>query len=237
MAKQNQFLYWEIISKNGSVASLNQMKLSLEYLVREPKIKLDKNPLLILIHGYGSNEEDLFSFAAELPEEYYIVSARAPYNMQYGSYAWYAINFDADENKFSDNEQAKTSRDLIAKFIDELVANYPIDSNNVTLIGFSQGTILSYAIALSHPEKVQRVVAMSGYINPEILEENYLKNSFTNLKIFASHGTVDQVIPVEWGRKAKPFLENLGINTTYKEYPIGHGVSPQNFYDFKNWLL
>lgn len=213
------------------------MKLSLEYLVREPKIKLDKNPLLLLIHGYGSNEEDLFSFATELPDEYYIVSARAPYNMQYGSYAWYAINFDADQNKFSDNEQAKNSRDLIANFIDELTVNYSIDSNNVTLIGFSQGAILSYAVALSNPEKVQRVVAMSGYINPEILAENYLKNSFSNLKIFTSHGTVDQVIPVEWGQKAKPFLENLGIKTTYKEYPIGHGVSPQNFYDFKNWLV
>ena len=212
------------------------MKLSLEYLIKEPKIKLDKNPLLLLIHGYGSNEEDLFSFAAELPPEYYIVSARAPYNMQYGSYAWYAINFDADQNKFSDNDQARTSRDLIAKFIDELVANYTIDASNVTLIGFSQGTILSYAVALSHPEKVQRVVAMSGYINQEIIEENYLKNSFSNLKIFTSHGSVDQVIPVEWGRKAKPFLENLGIETTYKEYPIGHGVSPQNFHDFKNWI-
>ena len=213
------------------------MKLSLEYLVREPKIRLDKNPLLLLIHGYGSNEEDLFSFAKELPEEHYIISARAPYNMQHGSYAWYAINFDADQNKFSDNDQARNSRDLIANFIDELIAIYPIDTENVTLIGFSQGTILSYAVALSHPEKVQRVVAMSGYINPEILEENYLKNSFTNLKIFSSHGTADQVIPVEWGRKAKPFLENLGIKTTYKEYPLGHGVSPQNFYDFKNWLL
>ena len=213
------------------------MKLTLEYLIREPKIQLEKNPLLVLIHGYGSNEEDLFSFAAELPDNYYIVSARAPYNMQYGSYAWYAINFDADQNKFSDNEQAKSSRDIIAKFIDELVANYPIDSTNVTWIGFSQGAILSYAVALSHPEKIQRVVAMSGYLNLEIIEENYLKNSFSDLKIFTSHGTVDQVIPVEWGRKAKPFLENLGINTTYKEYPIGHGVSPQNFYDFKNWLL
>ena len=212
------------------------MKLSLEYVIREPKIKLDTNPLLLLLHGYGSNEEDLFSFASELPEEYYIVSARAPYNLMHGSYAWYAINFDADQNKFSDNDQAIISRDIVARFIDELVSNYPIDANNVTLIGFSQGTILSYAVALSYPEKVQRVVAMSGYINPEILEKDYLKNSFSNLKIFTSHGTADQVIPVEWGRKAKPFLENLGINVTYKEYPIGHGVSPQNFYDFKNWL-
>ncbi|MFE3871202.1 alpha/beta hydrolase [Flavobacterium sp. ZS1P70] len=213
------------------------MKLSLEYKIREPKIKLDKNPLLLLLHGYGSNEEDLFSFATELPDEYYIVSARAPYNMQYGAYAWYAINFDADENKFSDHEQAKISRDLIAQFIDELIQTYPIDSKNVTLVGFSQGSILSYAIALSHPDKVQRVVALSGYVSEPILEENYLINDLSKLKIFHSHGTVDQVIPVEWARKTKPFLEKLGINSTYKEYPVGHGVAPQNFYDFKNWLL
>ena len=213
------------------------MKLSLEYLVREPKIKLDKNPLLLLLHGYGSNEEDLFSFASELPEEYYIISARAPHSMQYGSYAWYAINFDANQNKFSDNEQAKESRDLIIQFIDELIATYPIDTNAVILTGFSQGAILSYAVAISHPEKIQKVVALSGYISEPIFEENYKNNDFSNLKIFASHGTVDQVIPVDWARKTKPFLENLNIKSTYKEYPIGHGVSPQNFYDFKNWLL
>ncbi|MFV8270197.1 alpha/beta hydrolase [Flavobacterium sp. GT2N3] len=213
------------------------MNLSLEYKIREPKIKLDKNPLILLLHGYGSNEEDLFSFATELPDEYYIISARAPYDLQYGSYAWYAINFDADQNKFSDHEQAKVSRDLIAGFIDELIANYPIDETQIALIGFSQGSILSYAVALSNPEKVQKVVAMSGYLNLEIMADNYLKNNFTNLKIFASHGTVDQVIPVEWARKTPAIIENLGINITYKEYPVGHGVAPQNFYDFKNWLL
>lgn len=212
------------------------MNLSLEYKIREPKIKLDKNPLLLLLHGYGSNEDDLFSFATELPEEYYIISARAPYDLQYGSYAWYAINFDADQNKFSDHEQAKVSRDLIAGFIDELIDNYPIDAQKVTLIGFSQGAILSYAVALSYPEKVQKIVAMSGYLNLEIVADDYLKNSFNNLKIFASHGTADQVIPVEWARKTPVIVEKLGINTTYKEYPIGHGVAPQNFYDFKNWL-
>ena len=213
------------------------MNLSLHHLVRAPKVKLDKNPLLLLLHGYGSNEEDLFSFATELPDHYYVISARAPYSLQYGSYAWYAINFDADENKFSDHDQARTSRDLISTFIDELITNYSIDPNNVTLIGFSQGSILSYAVALSYPEKIQRVVAMSGYLNLDIVTENYKNNNFSNLKIFASHGTVDQVIPVEWARKAKPILEHLGIKCVYKEYPIGHGVSPQNFYDFKNWLL
>lgn len=213
------------------------MKLSLEYLIKEPIVKRDKNPLLLLLHGYGSNEEDLFSFASELPEGYYVISARAPHNMQYGSYAWYAINFDANQNKFSDEVQAKESRDLIIRFIDELIATYPIDPKNIILTGFSQGAILSYAVALSHPEKVQKVVALSGYISEPLFDENYKENDFSNLKIFASHGTVDQVIPVDWARKTKPFLDDLKVNSTYKEYPIGHGVSPQNFYDFKNWLL
>src|SRR6187402_931023 len=138
------------------------MNLSLEYKIREPKVILDKNPLLLLLHGYGSNEADLFSFATELQNEYYIISARAPYDLQYGSYAWYAINFDADENKFSDHEQARKSRDLIADFIDTITAKYDIDASAVTLIGFSQGSILSYAIALSYPQKIKRVAAMSG---------------------------------------------------------------------------
>ncbi|MFC4817566.1 alpha/beta hydrolase [Flavobacterium sp. GCM10023249] len=212
------------------------MELSLYHLVREPKQKLDKNPLLLLLHGYGSNEEDLFSFATELPDEYYVISARAPYDMMYGSYAWYAINFDADAKKFSDLDQARISRDLIAQFIDELLVNYPIDANNVTLIGFSQGCILSYAVGLSYPQKVQRIVGMSGYFNEEIAIDNYDKNDFSTFKVFASHGNVDQVVPVEWARNAKPLLDNLGIQNVYKEYPVGHGVAPQNFYDFRNWL-
>jgi phospholipase/carboxylesterase len=212
------------------------MSLSLHHLVREPKDKKEKNPLLLLLHGYGSNEEDLFSFASELPEEYYVISARAPFDMMYGSYAWYAINFDADENKFSDIGQARASRDIIAQFIDELVAEYPIDADNVTLIGFSQGCILSYAVAVSYPEKVQRVVAMSGYFNPEIAVDDYAQNDLSKLSIFASHGTVDQVIPVEWARKSIPMIQLLGIDIVFKEYMVGHGVAPQNFFDFKHWL-
>ena len=113
----------------------------LHYLIREPKVILDKNPLLLLLHGYGSNEEDLFSFASELPDHYYIISARAPYPLPPYGNAWYAIDFDANMNKFSNDEQAIESRDLIVEFIDELIQKYPIDSTKVNLIGFSQGAI------------------------------------------------------------------------------------------------
>ena len=210
--------------------------MNLHYLIQEPKVKHDKNPLLILLHGYGSNEEDLFSFATELPQDHYVISVRAPYNLQPYGHAWYAIHFDADENKFSDNVQAKQSVELIAGFIDEIVKQYPIDTKNVTLVGFSQGAILSYAAALTYPEKVAKVVALSGYFNQEIMPEVIDTNAISHLKFFVSHGSVDQVIPVEWARKAKPALENLGVEVQYQEYPVGHGVAPQNFFDFKNWL-
>ena len=210
--------------------------MNLYYLVQEPKIKHEKNPLLLLLHGYGSNEEDLFSFASELPQDHYVISVRAPYDLQPYGHAWYAIHFDADENKFSDNVQAKQSVELIASFIDEVVKQYPIDAKNVTLVGFSQGAILSYATALTYPEKVAKVVALSGYFNQEIMPEVIDTKVISHLKFFVSHGSVDQVIPVDWARKAKPALENLGLEVEYHEYPVGHGVAPQNFFDFKNWL-
>ena len=211
--------------------------MNLHYLIQEPKVKHDKNPLLLLLHGYGSNEEDLFSFASELPQDHYVISVRAPYDLQPYGHAWYAIHFDADENKFSDNVQAKQSVELIGGFIDEIVKQYPIDTKNVTLIGFSQGAILSYATALTYPEKVTKVVALSGYFNQEIMPEVTDTKAISHLKFFVSHGSVDQVIPVEWARKAKPALENIGVEVHYQEYPVGHGVAPQNFFDFKNWLL
>ena len=182
--------------------------MSLHYLIKEPKVILDKNPLLLLLHGYGSNEEDLFSFASELPENYYIISARAPYPLPPYGNAWYAIDFDANMNKFSNDEQAIESRELIVTFIDELLEKYPIDKNNVNLIGFSQGAILSYAIALSYPEKINKVVALSGYFNQNIMKDGYENNDFSKLQFFVSHGSVDQVIPVDWARK-NPEVLNL----------------------------
>jgi len=212
------------------------MNLSLEYLVRQPKTPKANPPLLILLHGYGSNEQDLFSFAEELPDELLIISARAPLSMGFGSYAWYTIHFDSTDGKFSDIPEAINAREKIAKFIDEIKTRFDVDTNNVFLLGFSQGTILSYAVALNYPDKVQHVIALSGYINPELLPQNLDKEQYENLDFYISHGTVDQVLPVDWGRKAPPILKALNIENSYQEYPVGHGVAPQNFHSFKTWI-
>lgn len=208
----------------------------MNYLIQKPQTQQEKYPLLLLLHGYGSNAEDLFSFAQELPKNCYVISLQAPHSLMYGSYAWYAINFDADENKFSDIAQAKESVVLIKNQIIQFCSELPIDKDNVTLIGFSQGAILSYAIAFSFPKLVKNVVALSGYINKEMADKEYLKNDFSHLSIFASHGSVDQVIPVDWARKTPIILNNMNIKNTYKEYPVGHGIAPKNFFDFNKFI-
>jgi phospholipase/carboxylesterase len=209
--------------------------MTLHHITRPSSLK-ENAPLLIMCHGYGSDENDLFSFAQELPEALFIISVRAPYPMQPFGNAWYAINFDAQQNKWNDVEQAVASRDLIANFIDEACAEYPVDQNNVTLLGFSQGTILSYAVALTYPKKVARVIALSGYISEDMLAENLEDKDYSHLDVYCSHGSVDQVIPADWARKAPKFLDQLNIKHTYSEFPVGHGVAPQNFYEFKSWL-
>lgn len=213
-----------------------QENFVLDHIIRKPKVSVENAPALILLHGYGSDENDLFSFADEMPAELFIISAKAPYPMQPYGNAWYAIHFDNENGKFSDDIQAIKSRDMIATFIDQVIENYPVDASKINLLGFSQGSILSYAVALTYPEKVDNVIALSGYINKEIFGQDYLKNDLSQLSFYCSHGSADQVIPVDWARRTKPFFENLGVDFTYSEFPVGHGVAPQNFFELKEWL-
>lgn len=207
---------------------------SIEHITR-PSILKENAPVLILLHGYGSDENDLFSFATELPEELFIISLKAPYPLQPYGNAWYAINFDANNDKWSDNVQAIKSRELIVKFIDEACVHYPVNKDNVSLLGFSQGCILSFSVALSYPEKIKNIIGLSGYINEDIIDLK-TPDAYKELDIYTSHGSVDQVIPVDWARKTSPFLEKHHVKHIYNEFPVGHGVAPQNFYELKSWL-
>tara|TARA_B110000967_G_scaffold207064_1_gene255456 strand:- start:37313 stop:37957 length:645 start_codon:yes stop_codon:yes gene_type:complete len=207
---------------------------SLNFLERKPTIQTDiPAPLLVLLHGYGSNEADLFSFAAELPKNLHIVSLQAPHELDYNSYAWYSINFDANQNKFSDLAEASISADRIATFIQEFTENPMVDANKVFVLGFSQGAILSYGLALNST-KIHHVIALSGYLNEDLITGDPAKST---ADFFVSHGSMDQVIPVEWARKTPTYLKQQGLDCGYKEYPVGHGVHPQNFHDFKEWML
>lgn len=217
--------------------TMTKQILPLEHNYQAPVKATPQSPTIIMLHGYGSDENDLFSFASELPDTYHIISLKAPHKMQPYGNAWYAIHFDAEDGKFNDTEQAIASRELVVRCIDEAVKVYQLSEENITLLGFSQGTILSFSVALSYPEKVKNVIGLSGYIAEDMLVEDYKNKDHSSLRVYTSHGSVDQVIPVAWAQKTKPFLDALNIPCTYSEFPVGHGVSPPNFYEFKEWLL
>ncbi|GAK97597.1 serine esterase [Nonlabens tegetincola] len=218
---------------------MTNTSLSIKHIIR-PAVQ-ENAPLLLLLHGYGSNEEDLFSFSSEIDPNIFVVSARAPYEIPPYGAAWYAINFDAAGGKFSDLDQAKSSMELLDTFIEELKNSYPIDPNNINLLGFSQGAILSYALSFKHLGMFNNVVAMSGYLNKELIENEddvvaRFRESVKKTNYFISHGTMDQVIPLDWASEAPKFMSELKADYLYKNYPIGHGVSRDNFYDMKEWL-
>ncbi len=215
---------------------MTKANLSLVHEVLKPKNKTEKPPLLLMLHGYGSHEQDLFSMAPMLNDDCLIVSARAPITLPWGGFAWYEIDFDNRGGKMSNIPQAKESLEIILKFIDEVHEAYGTDPEKTHLFGFSQGCILSYALALNHPQKFQNIFALSGYILKDIIPEKFKSSELAHLDVFASHGTQDEVLPVEWARNAMKILEKLKIPHQYNEYPMGHGINNDCLEDLQQWM-
>lgn len=210
--------------------------MDLHYLVREPQTITSKTPLLILLHGYGSNEQDLFSFVPTLPEDWLVVSFRAPFSTNYGGYSWFDIDLMNTENRI-DVQQAQESKSAILENILKITNHYGLTHNETHLCGFSQGGILSYALALQNPELFSKVACMSCYPEEKMLT-NMAKNKkkLEQLRFFISHGIDDAVIPMEWGRKAADMLYNLGCYFSFREYMSGHGVNQKNYMDLMEFF-
>lgn len=132
--------------------------MDLKYLVREPENITENTPIIFLLHGYGSNEQDLFSFTPELPKDWIVVSFRAPRNTPYEGFCWYDIDFSSAE-RFIDVEQAEESLSAILVKITEIKKFYGIENAPTHIAGFSQGGILSYALSL----KIRKFLRKSYY--------------------------------------------------------------------------
>lgn len=207
----------------------------LKYLVREPKIKSDKTPVIILLHGVGSNENDLFSFADKLPDKYLVVSARAPITLSINSFAWYQVDFSKGKPVFN-FQQEEESRTTLIKFISHIKEKYSANSNEIYLCGFSQGAIMSYSIALSRPDLVKGIAVMSGRLLEEIKPKLSSTEKLQQLKVFISHGKNDNVLPIHYSKDAMVFLKTLNINPTFKEYNAAHEINGDMLNDLINWL-
>jgi phospholipase/carboxylesterase len=209
------------------------IKSTLIHKVLKPQRKSPgKSPALILLHGRGANEDDLLGLAEFLDERLMIISPRAPFSFHYGGgYAWYEIEEVAKPEKkmFADSYQR------LVQFIADVKTGYPVDSEKVFLGGFSMGTMMSYAFALTHPAEVRGIIANSGYV-PEDTDLTFSWNEIKAKPFFVSHGTYDPVIPISFAKRAKELLEKAQADITYREYDMGHQISEENLNDMMNWM-
>ena len=215
---------------------MSENNLALKHLVREPvEGGRTPPPLLLLLHGVGSNEDDLFGLAPYLDGRFLIVSARAPVALEYGGYGWFSIDF-TPRGMVADLAQAKKSLGMLTGFIDGLVNAYGADSHRVYLAGFSQGAMMSLALLLTCPEKLAGVVAMSGRLPVNELEREPDRESLRDKPVMVTHGLYDPVLPIENGRMARDYLGRLPVALTYREYPMAHEVSAESLREVTRWL-
>jgi len=215
---------------------MNDQTFSLFHHAAPPKSGLsEKPPLLLLLHGYGANEDDLFSLAPYLDERFLVVSARAPVNLRGMGYAWFNLGF-TPQGISVDPEEIEAARQTLHKFIGEVVEAYNCDPNAVYLVGFSQGAMMSLAVALTFPGTVAAVVAMSGRALPQTMELITDKDTLIGLPILVVHGTQDTVLPISHGRETKARLAELPVDLTYREYEMAHEVSVESLEDVTEWL-
>ncbi len=203
--------------------------------IRQPKVKSENSPVLILLHGYGSNEKDLFSFAEYLDDRLMVIAPRAPQTLASNKYKWYSLNPTESELRYDGAEVLQTSKDIMI-FVEEVISNYKVDPQKVYIGGFSQGAILTLGTGLLNSEKIAGVVCLSGHLYPEFAEQIPLTQGLNGLSIFISHGRQDKVLAFSKMDKDAAYLKNKGIDVTARFYDSAHNISQENFRDMLAWL-
>jgi phospholipase/carboxylesterase len=209
--------------------------LMLKYKVLQPEPEVAKPGLILLLHGVGSNEEDLFRHSQSFPKGFVVVSARAPYTLAPGKYAWFELSYAAGKPVINP-EQAEKSRLVINIFINQLIERYLIDPKKVFLGGFSQGGIMSYSVGLTFPQKFAGIFILSSRLLPEVKPLVKSKEELQNLEIFIAHGKNDPILPIQYAADALDFLKPITSNITYHEYDMAHTVGEKEMIDLVDWL-
>lgn len=203
------------------------------YELRKPS-HIDPNkkyPAIFVMHGMGSNEQNMLPVVEGLDEKFYIFSIRGPLSQPPG-FAYFTIQGYGKPHR----EVFDQAISQLTNFIDYATATYPVDLEYIYLLGFSQGAILSKTLGLTLGKRIKGIVALSGYI-PEFVKEEFSSKPLNQLSLFISHGEYDNVLPYEWGLESNRFFQALDAKVTFKSYTEGHTVSIKNQEDFINWIL
>ena len=209
--------------------------LALSYL-EQTQGDARNEPLVIFLHGFGSNEQDLFGIKDALPPSWTYLSVRAPMPVGPNGYRWFTKTTGEDEYNGETADLQRSAR-LIEDFVTQATAKYHTQSHRVFLVGFSQGAIMSYEVGLRKPALVRGIAALSGSVLPVLKAELKADASREELAICIGHGTLDQALPYVSATRANDVLLGLGLKPAFHGYPgMPHTVSEAEVQDLKAWL-
>ena len=193
-------------------------------------------PLVIFLHGFGSNEEDLFGIKDALPSTWTYLSVRAPMPVDPNGFRWF-IKMPGDGDYDGVTADLQRSAKLIEDFVGKATLKYHTQSDRVFLVGFSQGAIMAYEVGLRQPDLVRGIAALSGSVLPVLKAELKPDERLNKLAIFIGHGTLDKALPYASATRANEVLTGLGLKPQFHGYAgMPHTVSEAEVQDLKAWL-
>ena len=183
------------------------------------------HPVTLLLHGWTGDENAMWIFASKLPKDHLLIAPRALYPASMGGYSWYPMRSQEGWPRLAD------FRPAVAALI-QLIERWPeppaVDLTALRLAGFSQGAALAYTFAILHPERVRALAGLAGFL-PEDAAAHLSPGHFAGLPVYISHGTRDQLVPVERARQAVDHLQGAGAQVVYCESDAGHKLSAECF--------
>lgn len=177
--------------------------------------------ILFLLHGWTGDENSMWVFARNFPDDYYIIAPRAPHPAAETGYSWRA---PAPRGSWPTIELMRPSAESLIDLLDAFARAYDLDSSTVDVIGFSQGGAMTFTLAWLYPERVRKMGILAGFA-PEGAEETLRAGSLRGKHAFAAHGTRDEMVPVAQARRTIQLLESAGASVTYCESEVGHKLS------------
>jgi phospholipase/carboxylesterase len=207
----------------------------LEYASRIPENARDGAPVLLLLHGRGSDERDLAALASHFPPETIVISPRAPFPgapWGYGpGWAWY--RYIADDRP--EPESFRTAQKELLWFVDRLEETLSVKPGPVSVGGFSQGGTMSLGLALTAPGRIASVLNFSGFLasHPDVAAT---PETVKGTRFFWGHGTHDDSIPFSLAERGRAALAAAGAQLDAHDYDIGHWIAPEELADAVRWL-
>ncbi len=188
---------------------------------------------LVLFHGRGADEKDLFPLVDLLDPEQRLVAAtpRAPLSLPPGGAHWYVVR----QVGFPDKETFDASYERAGAWLEAFAEQTGVSPRRTVLGGFSQGAVMAYALGLGHGRpRPAGVIGLSGFL--PTVDGFELDLSGPLLPVAIGHGVYDPVISVEFSREARRVLEQAGAEVFYREYPLPHTIDPRYLGELSGWL-